>query len=213
MWPESRSFRRTDYTPFPQQDFNQGLPQRQVVISTTLPSSPKISLWHIFTDVFKMSWCKELVLENSTLWKRASSPFLVLTIVIFLNSLPPEWVPGDIVLEMIIQQAKNYAPSFSSYKTSMQRLLTEISEITLLIFRCHKQADMETDFIHKCQVRNRKMQPKALWEEKLLSPLTTNFSENMSPWLIHSCISTWLVFLNFNDILGSYHNALLHSKL
>lgn len=159
-----------------------------------------------------MSWCKELVLENSTLWKRASSPFLVLTII-FLNSLPPEWVPGDIVLEMIIQQAKNYAPSFSSYKTSMQRLLTEISEITLLIFRCHKQADMETDFIHKCQVRNRKMQPKALWEEKLLSPLTTNFSENMSPWLIHSCISTWLVFLNFNDILGSYHNALLHSKL
>lgn len=24
MWHESRSFRRTDYTPFPQQDFNQG---------------------------------------------------------------------------------------------------------------------------------------------------------------------------------------------
>lgn len=63
------------------------------------------------------------------------------------QSLPPEWVPGDIVLEMIIQQAKNYAPSFSSYKTSMQRLLTEISEITLLISHCHKQADMETDFI------------------------------------------------------------------
>lgn len=64
------------------------------------------------------------------------------------QSLPPEWVPGDIILEMIIQQAKNYATSFSSYKTSMQRLLTEISEITLLILHCHKQAATETDFIH-----------------------------------------------------------------
>lgn len=100
------------------------------------------------------------------------------------QSLPPGWVPGDITLEMIIQQAKNYAPSFSSYKTSMQRLLTEISEITLLIFHCHKQADMETDFICKYHVRNRVMRPKALWEEKLLSPLTTNFSENMSSWYI-----------------------------
>ena len=149
LWHESRSFRRTDYTPFPQQDFNQGLPQRQVVISTTLPSfPPNLFMTHIyrcFHDVLmKRATPREFhTLKKSFITILSSSDNCYFS----KQSLPPEWVPGDIVLEMIIQQAKNYAPSFSSYKTSMQRLLTEISEITLLISHCHKQADMGTDFI------------------------------------------------------------------
>ena len=187
MWHESRSFRRTDYTPFPQQDFNQGLHTKTGgnKHNTAITPPPHLLMTRIYRCFQNVLMKRASPTELHTLKKSFITILRSSDNCYFSKqSLPPGWVPGDITLETIIQQEKNYAPSFSSYKTSVQRLLTEISEITLLIFHCHKQADMETDFICKYHVRNREMRPKALWEEKLLSPLTTNFSENMSSWYI-----------------------------
>lgn len=53
--------------------------------------------WHIFTDVFIMSGWKELLPEDSPLWRKSFTTLLSSSDNCFFpkQSLPPEWVPGD----------------------------------------------------------------------------------------------------------------------
>ena len=103
------------------------------------------------------------------------------------QSLPPEWVPGDIVLEMIIQQAKNYAPSFSSYKLQCRGYSLKFLKLLCLFRIVINKLIWKQTLSVKCHVRNRNAAKGTIRRE------TSFTSEHTSFWkcviLIHSCIS------------------------